>query len=34
MIEGGKLTLAIFPTRCNVFDDNVVVLHGKLPYEK
>ena len=32
MLEG-KLTLARFPSWCNVFDDNVAVLDGKLPYE-
>ena len=32
MLEG-KLTPARFPSWCKVFDDNVVVLDGKLPYE-
>ena len=29
----GNLTLARFPKRRNVFDDNVVLLHRKIPYE-
>ena len=28
-----NLTLVIFLSWCNVFDSNVVVLDGKLPYE-
>ena len=28
----GKLTPTIFPSWCNVFDNNVVVLDEKLPY--
>jgi len=33
MLLEWKLTQAIFPSRCNVFDNNVAVLDGKLPYE-
>ena len=33
MLEG-KLTLAIFASWCNVFDENVAVLDGKLHYER
>ena len=33
MLLEGKLTPARFPSRCNVFDNNVAVLDGKLPYE-
>ena len=33
MVYGLKLTPSRFPTWCNVLDDNVVVLHGNLPYE-
>ena len=33
MLLEGKLTLARFPSWCNVFDNNVAVLDGKLPYE-
>ena len=32
MLEG-KLTPTRFPSWCNVFDDNVVVLDRKLPYK-
>ena len=32
MLEG-KITLARFSSWCNVIDDNVAVLYGKLPYE-
>ena len=27
------MTPTKFPTRCNVIDGNVVMFHGKLPYE-
>ena len=30
----GKLTPARFSSWCNVFDDNVLVLDGNLPYER
>ena len=33
MLLKGKLTPTRFPSWCNVFDDNVAVLDGKLPYE-
>ena len=33
MLLEGKLTSATFPSWCNVFDNNVVVLDGKLAYE-
>ena len=33
MFLEGKLTLARFASWCNVFDDNVTVLDGKIPYE-
>ena len=33
MLSGGKLTPTRFPSQCNVFDDNVVVLDGILSYE-
>ena len=33
MLFEGKLTPAIFPSWCNVVDDNVGVLDEKLPYE-
>ena len=33
MLFEGNLTPARFPSWCNVFTDNVVVLDGKLPYE-
>ena len=33
MLLGAKLTSTRFPSWCNVFDDNVVVLDGKLTYE-
>ena len=33
MLLDRKLTPARFPSWCKVFDDNVVVLDGKLPYE-
>ena len=33
MLLERKLTPARFASWCNVFDDNVVVLDGKLPYE-
>ena len=33
MLLEGKLTRARFASRCNVFDDNVAVLDGKLPYK-
>ena len=33
MLLEGKLTQARFPSRCNVFDNNVAMLDGKLPYE-
>ena len=34
MLLEEKLTPARFPSWCNVFDNNVVVLDGKLPYER
>ena len=33
MLFEGKLTPARFPSWCNVVDDNVTALDGKLPYE-
>ena len=33
MLLEGKLTSTRFTSWCNVFDDNVAVLDGKLPYE-
>ena len=33
MLLEGKLIPARFPSWCNVFDDNVAVLDGKLTYE-
>ena len=33
MLLEGKLTLARFASWCNVFDNNVAMLDGKLPYE-
>ena len=33
MLLEGKITQARFPSRCNVFDNNVAVLDGKIPYE-
>ena len=33
MLLEEKLTQAIFASWCNVFDDNVAVLDGKLPYK-
>ena len=33
MLEG-KLTQVRFPSWCNVFDDNVAMLDGKLHYQK
>ena len=33
MLLEGKLTPAIIPSWCNVFDETVPVLDGKLPYE-
>ena len=33
MLLEGKLTPARFSSWCNVFDKNVAVLDGKLPYE-
>ena len=33
MLLEGKLTPARFPSWCNVFDDNVAMLDGKIPYE-
>ena len=33
MLLEGKLTPARFLSWCNVFDDNMAVLDGKLPYE-
>jgi len=33
MLLEGELTPARFPSWCNVFDNNVVVLDEKIPYE-
>ena len=33
MLLEEKLTPARFASWCNVFEDNVTVLDGKLPYE-
>ena len=33
MLLEGKLIQARFPSQCNVFDNNVAMLDGKLPYE-
>ena len=33
MLLGAKLTPTRFSSWCNVFDDNVAVFDGKLPYE-
>ena len=33
MLLEEKLTIARFEPWCNVFDNNVVVSDGKLPYE-
>ena len=33
MLLEEKITLDRFPSWCNVFDNNVDVLDGKLPYE-
>ena len=33
MLLEEKLTLATFASWCNVFDDNVAVLDGKIAYE-
>ena len=33
MLLEGKITPATFPSWCHVFDNNVVVLDGKPPYE-
>ena len=33
MLLEGKLTQTRFASWCNVFDDSVDVLDGKLPYE-
>ena len=33
MFLEGKLTQARFPSWCHVFDNNVAMLDGKLPYE-
>ena len=33
MLLEGKLTRARFASWCNVFDDNMAVLDGKIPYE-
>ena len=33
MLLEGKLTLARFASWCNVFDENVPVLDGKILYE-
>ena len=34
MLLEEKLTPDRFPSWCNVFDNNVDVLDGKLPYER
>ena len=33
MLLKGKISPAIFPSWCDIFDDNAVVLDRKLPYE-
>jgi len=33
MLLEGKLTTVRFPSLCNVFDDNVVILDETLPYK-
>ena len=33
MLLERKLTLARFPLWCNVFDDSMALLDGKIPYE-